>query len=112
MTLDVTKKTVAGIFGFLLLSSVSQSAFAASKDIITDDIKERKVKAVIAKAPVDKDFEALDTNGDGKITLQEAVKDTAFATQFNTIDINHDGVITADEYALNVSTTKEQTTVN
>ena len=110
MALDMTKKTVVNIIGILLVSGINTTTFAASKDIVTEDIKENKAKAVIAKAPTDQDFKALDTNSDGKISLQEAVKDTALATQFNATDVNHDGAITADEYALYASNTKEPTT--
>jgi Ca2+-binding EF-hand superfamily protein len=112
MVINLTKITLAGFFSVLLVASLSTSAVAASKEIRTGDIKENKVGSVIAKAPVDKDFKALDSNGDGKITLQEAVKNTALATQFNDVDLNHDGVITADEYALYATSLQEPTTVN
>lgn len=112
MMLQMTKKTVVNFFGFLLATALSTSVSAASKDIVNGDIKEGKVKAVIAKAPADQNFKALDINDDNKISLQEAVKETPLATQFNSIDVNHDGVITADEYALYASTAKEATTVN
>ena len=112
MSVNMTKKSVAIFFSGLVIIGLSTSTFAASKDIVTGDIREAKEKAVIAKAPTDKDFKALDTNNDGKISIQEAVKDTALATQFNATDVNHDGVITADEYALYASTSKEAKTVN
>jgi len=112
MAIYLTKKTVVEFFSFLFVASLSTSAFAASKEIKSGDIKENKVGSVIAKAPIDKDFKALDNNGDGKITLQEAIKNTALATQFNAVDLNHDGVITADEYALYATSTQEPTTVN
>lgn len=112
MSVNITKKSVASFFSGLVIISLSTFTFAASKNIVTDDIKEAKEKAVIAKAPTHKDFKALDTNDDGKISLQEAVKETALATQFNKTDVNHDGAITADEYALYASTSKESTTVN
>lgn len=112
MMLQISKKIIVTFFGFLLVTALSTSVTAASKDIVDGDIKEGKVKAVIAKAPADQNFKALDINDDDKISLQEAVKDTALATQFNSIDVNHDGVITADEYALYASIAKEATTVN
>jgi hypothetical protein len=60
---------------------------------------EVKLPEVIAKAPVDQDFKKLDTNGDSRISLKEAVKDRNLAMQFDAIDVNHDGMISADEYA-------------
>jgi len=95
-----------------VIIGLSTSTFAASKNIVTGDIREAKETAVIAKAPTNKDFKALDTNNDGKISIQEAVKETVFATQFNATDVNHDRVITADEYALYATSTQEPTTVN
>jgi hypothetical protein len=78
---------------------------AALKDSIKTDSKvaEAKVAATnqtdaSAKAPADEDFKKLDANKDGKVSLKEAVKDKALATQFDAIDINHDGMVSADEY--------------
>jgi len=96
-----------------LLAGISTSAHAdnksALKDAIGADGKVSEVKAgeikpadapeVITKAPADTDFKKLDGNGDGKISLKEAVKDKVLATQFDTTDVNHDGMIAADEYA-------------
>jgi Ca2+-binding EF-hand superfamily protein len=108
------KKTVITMFSFLIIAGFSTTAFTATanKEIVTGDIKASKKITVMAKAPTDKAFESLDTDDDGKISLQEAVKNSALALKFNDTDVNHDGVITVDEYALYTSTSKETTEVN
>jgi hypothetical protein len=57
------------------------------------------VKIAAAEAPADADFKKLDSNSDSKISLKEAVKDKALATNFDMTDANKDGNITAEEYA-------------
>ncbi len=59
---------------------------------------ETKVKDVVTETPADADFKKLDVNSDKKISLKEAVKDSALATSFDMTDINRDGNITPDEY--------------
>ena len=70
-------------------------------ELKTNEIKAAEVKPADAmtKAPADADFKKLDGNGDGKISLKEAVKDKTLATQFDLTDANHDGMLAADEYA-------------
>ncbi|MGQ0442212.1 MAG: EF-hand domain-containing protein [Methylophilaceae bacterium] len=46
----------------------------------------------------DADFRKLDGNGDGRISLREAVKDSTLIRQFDASDLNHDGMIAADEF--------------
>lgn len=60
---------------------------------------ETKVKDVVTEAPADADFKKLDVNSDKKISLKEAVKDKALATNFDMTDMNKDGNITPDEYS-------------
>ena len=61
---------------------------------------ESKVNAKVAAAtPADPDFAKLDANGNGKISLKEAVKDKGISSAFDTIDANKDGNISADEHA-------------
>ena len=93
----------------LVIASLSESAFADSdsKSAISEgkirmaEVKTTEAKPVdtMTKAPADADFKRLDGNGDGKLSLKEAVKDKALATSFDATDINHDGMIAADEYA-------------
>ena len=58
-----------------------------------------KAKVVATEAPADADFKKLDVNGDHKISLKEAVKDKALASNFDATDANKDGSISAEEYA-------------
>ncbi len=98
------------VFLFLILS-FSATVLAASKDIITGDIRPSNAKTtVIAKAPEDDRFKLLDTDGNGKISLQESIKESDLALKFNDTDVNHDGVITVDEYAMYQSS--KETNIN
>jgi hypothetical protein len=100
-----------------LIAGLSTSAHADNKSALKDaiglddkvkvsEVKTGEIKAAdtkpadaMSKAPGDLDFKRLDGNGDGKLSLKEAVKDKALAAQFDTIDVNHDGMIEMDEYA-------------
>lgn len=42
-------------------------------------------------------FKALDLNGDGRLTREEARGDLDLGPRFNDIDINRDGIITPEE---------------
>ena len=82
------KASIALITGISLIGLAIPYAMAesASKDIA-------------AEAPADADFKKLDTNGDKKVSLKEAVKDKSLVTSFDITDINKDGNITPDEYS-------------
>ena len=58
-----------------------------------------KAKVAATEVPADADFKKLDVNGDHKISLIEAVKDKALASNFDAADANKDGSISAEEYA-------------
>ncbi len=97
------------IVSALAIASLSESAFADSnsKSAISEGkirmaeakTTEAKPADTMTKAPADADFKRLDGNGDGKLSLKEAVKDKALATSFDAADGNHDGMIATDEYA-------------
>ena len=94
----------SGLIAALFIAGLSTPAIAettSSDKAKPAEIKAADTKAVDAmtKAPTDADFKRLDGNGDGKLSLKEAVKDKALATQFDATDMNHDGMIAADEYA-------------
>lgn len=94
-------KTISNLFFLMLATSFCATSFAANRDIITGDIRPSARKAtVIAKAPEDAAFKSLDTDENGKVSLQESIKDSDLALKFNDTDVNHDGVITVDEYAM------------
>ena len=124
MKLVFSNKTISsivtGVVSTLFIAGLSTSALADNKSALKDAIgKEDKVSEVktgeikpadakvteakpadaMSKAPIDPDFKRLDGNGDGKLSLKEAVKDKALATQFDATDANHDGMLAADEYA-------------
>jgi Ca2+-binding EF-hand superfamily protein len=46
-----------------------------------------------------KNFESLDKNGDGKISLNEASTDDALFVAFKQLDTNKDGELTREEFA-------------
>jgi Ca2+-binding EF-hand superfamily protein len=106
---SIIRPISASVIALLLMAGLNNLAMAdnaaALKDAIKTDSKvaEAKVAAtsetdLSAKAPADEDFKKLDANKDGKVSLKEAVKDKALASQFDAIDINHDGMVSADEY--------------
>lgn len=95
----------------ILIASFCATSVAASKDIISGDIRPSNAKTtVIAKAPEDAAFKSLDTDGNGKISLQESIKESELALKFNDTDVNHDGVITVDEFAMYQS--NKETNIN
>jgi Ca2+-binding EF-hand superfamily protein len=97
----INNKIIESTILFILIAGFFATSVAASKDIITGDIRPSNAKTiVIAKAPEDAAFKSLDTNGNGKISLQESIKESELALKFNDTDINHDGVITVDEFAM------------
>lgn len=113
MALGITRKLITTCFSLILVAGFSTAIFANNKEVITGDIRENKASTtVIAKAPTDLGFKALDMDADGKVSLKEAIKDRALAENFNATDVNHDGAITVDEYALYSSTSKKETAVN
>ena len=58
-----------------------------------------KTKDMATEAPADADYKKLDVNSDHKISLKEAVKDKALASNFDATDANKDGSISAEEFA-------------
>ncbi len=107
----LTNTTLTSITGLLLALGTSASFAVESKEVIKDT---RAITKVLAKAPSDTGFKALDGDSDGKISLKEAVKNPALAEQFNKTDVNKDGAITVDEYAMFASkaNTNKPTAVN
>jgi hypothetical protein len=108
-TNSIIRPISASVVALLLMAGLNNFAIADNAAALKDSIKtgskvaEAKVAAtsetdLSAKAPADEDFKKLDANKDGKVSLKEAVKDKALASQFDAIDINHDGMVSADEY--------------
>ena len=107
----MSNRSVENAVFFFLILSFCATTLAASKDIITGDIRPSNAKTtVIAKAPRDDRFKSLDTDGNGEISLQESIKENELALKFNDTDVNHDGVITVDEYAMYQSS--KETNIN
>jgi len=94
-----TNTMLVSIAGVLVAMS-GNTAFAAETET-------KAITKVIAKAPSDTGFEALDGDSDGKISLKEAIKDPALAENFNKTDVNKDGAITVEEYAMYSSAAKK-----
>ncbi len=127
---SIIRPISASVMALLLMAGLNNLAMAdnaaALKDSIKTDSKvaEAKVAAtneadLSAKAPADEDFKKLDANKDGKVSLKEAVKDKALASQFDAADLNHDGMVSTDEYssyklasAAKVTDTAPATTTN
>lgn len=108
-----TNTMLTSIAGLLLVAGSSATFAAESKEAVNAAVKDTKAVAkVIAKAPSDTGFKALDGDSNGKISLKEAVKDPALAEQFNKTDANKDGAITAEEYAMYASKAEKATAVN
>ena len=111
MNFNFSRKIISPILASLLstlfIAGMSTPAFAGGISASNEGkIKVAEAKATEAKsadamtkAPADADFKRLDGNGDGKLSLKEAVKDKALATSFDAADGNHDGMIATDEYA-------------
>jgi Ca2+-binding EF-hand superfamily protein len=103
----IIKPVLTGLVSTIFITGLSTSVFAETKSAANEGkIKLAEVKSTdaktadaLTKAPTDSDFKRLDSNGDGKLSLKEAVKDKALAAQFDAIDVNHDGMIAVDEYA-------------
>ena len=103
----IIKPVLTGLVSTIFITGLSTSVFAETKSAANEGkIKLAEVKSTdaktadaLTKAPTDSDFKRLDSNGDGKLSLKEAVKDKALAAQFDAIDVNHDGMIALDEYA-------------
>jgi len=104
--------TLTGMTG-LLLTIGTHTALAVEKDtLIVKDTK--AITKVLAKAPSDTGFKALDNDSNGKLTVEEAGKNPALADKFDQTDVNKDGAITVDEYAMfaSKSSAKKDTAVN
>lgn len=76
----------------LLLAGTALTAQAQSKDSTTDQQAVGNAKTAFESA-----FKRADTNGDGKISREEAAKLPGIAARFDELDKNKDGVLTPDE---------------
>ena len=70
---------------------------AASFATDADDYYRRAAQRDVAQ------FDALDRNKDGRLTIEEVRGDIDFEARFNDIDINRDGVVTREELALYIA---------
>jgi EF hand len=89
MKSTLSKTPLIALASLFLCAVAPQFALAESK----------AATEVVAALPTDGDFKKLDVNADNKVSLKEAVKDKALATNFDMTDANKDGNITHDEYA-------------
>ncbi|MDP1522751.1 EF-hand domain-containing protein [Methylotenera sp.] len=102
----ITTNVIAAFFLAGLSSAALADNKAAFKNAIGNEnkiaeVKTGEIKAIdsTAKLPVDADFKKLDTNGNTKISLKEAVKDKDLSLYFDATDANKDGNISAEEFA-------------
>lgn len=121
--MDFIRKALAPIhslafIGVAMLSSIAHADNqAALKDAIGNSQIVAEAKAADTKATSaishEADFKKLDSNGDQKISIKEAVKDKSLATHFDAVDINKDGMVSIDEYTYAKSGVKaEDSAVN
>jgi hypothetical protein len=104
---SIIRPLSASIAGLLLIAGLNNSAMAdnaaAFKDAIGTKVADAKNTNMKETGSFEKlatdNFKSLDANGDGKVSVKEAVKDKSLAEQFDAADINHDGMLSTDEYA-------------
>ena len=77
--------------GTVLTAHAQSTQSTQSKDPAADQ------QAVGNKAAFESAFKRADTNGDGKISREEAAKLPGIAARFDELDKNKDGVLTPDE---------------
>lgn len=101
----VTTQVIAAIFAAGLSSTAMADNKAALKDSISKEVKvteakttEIKVADSTTKPAVDADFKKLDSNGNTKISLKEAVKDKDLSLNFDMTDANKDGNVSPEEF--------------
>ena len=115
MKINLPKESTLNMFtsiAGLLLVAASSTSFSVESTVAVNETETRAITKVIAKAPSDIGFKALDGDSDGKISLKEAIKNPVLAEQFNKTDVNKDGAITAEEYAMFSSKVKKATAIN
>lgn len=102
----ITTNVITAFFLAGLSSAALADNKAAFKDAIGNESKIAEAKAgeikaidSSAKLPVDADFKKLDTNGNTKISLKEAIKDKDLSLYFDAADANKDGNISPEEFA-------------
>jgi Ca2+-binding EF-hand superfamily protein len=78
--------------GLVLLCSAALLSTAA----LADDKPDAKAAGGV--------FQALDADGDGKISKSEAESNQSFASSFDKLDGNSDGFVTKREYQRNTRT--------
>jgi hypothetical protein len=101
----ITTQVIAAIFAAGLSSTAMADNKAALKDSIGKEGKVTKAKTTeikvadsTTKPTVDADFKKLDSNGNAKISLKEAVKDKELSLSFDMTDANKDGNISPEEF--------------
>ncbi len=97
---------VVGASTLLAFTTMSTNALA-NEDMKAKTVKVADSKTVeqMEKIPADTNFQKLDEDNNGKISLKEAAKDKDLFTKFEKSDVNKDGMITSDEYAALVGKT-------
>ena len=76
------------------LASVTLGAYAQNEPTPLEQPVAARDKALVESA-----FTKADTNGDGKITRDEAAKLSAIGTKFDALDKDKDGVLSLEEFA-------------
>jgi len=89
------KKLIQYPIAFAIVAGLSLSAFAANEVVPKKSIPKNVASEQVVERP---DFVKIDTNGDSKISVEEAKSNAWLEKNFVAIDADKNGVITSVEF--------------